>query len=99
MFQNNINQSIDLNIKDYISMAGGLNDSAQNELIIIDPSGKSRVYKKGLFTSNKVDLYPGSVIYAPRDISKVDGIRYAASISPILSSLAITLASLNSISD
>ena len=95
----NIGFNPDLSIKDYITMAGGLNDSAQKELIVIDPSGKSSLYKKGLFTSNKVDLYPGSVIYAPRDISKVDGIRYAASISPILSSLAISLASLNSISD
>lgn len=95
----NIGYNPDMSIKDYISMAGGLNDSAQKELIVIDPSGKSTLYKKSLFTSNKIDLYPGSVIYAPRDISKVDGIRYAASISPILSSLAITLASLNSISD
>ena len=88
-----------LSIKDYIKMAGGLNESAQKELIIIDPSGVSTIYKKGFFASNRVDLYPGSVIYAPRDISKVDGIRYAATLSPILSSLAITLASLNSISD
>lgn len=95
----NIGFDPDLSIRDYIKMAGGLNDSAQKELIVIDPSGSSRLYKKGFFASNKVNIYPGSVIYAPRDIAKVDGIRYAASIAPILSSLAITLASLNSIDD
>ena len=86
-------------IKDYIQMAGGLNKSAQKEMIIIDPSGASKAYKMGLFANNKLDIYPGSIIYAPRDIAKVDGIRYAASVSPILSSLALSLASLNSIKD
>ena len=86
-------------IKDYIQMAGGLNKSAQKEMIIIDPSGASKAYKMGFFANNKLDIYPGSIIYAPRDIAKVDGIRYAASVSPILSSLALSLASLNSIKD
>ena len=86
-------------IKDYIQMAGGLNKSAQKEMIIIDPSGASKAYKLGFFANNKLDIYPGSIIYAPRDIAKVDGIRYAASVSPILSSLALSLASLNSIKD
>ncbi len=95
----NLSYNPNSNIQDYISMAGGLNDSAQKDIIIIDPSGVSNVYKKGLFASQKIELYPGSVIYAPRDIGKIEGIRYAATISPILSSLAISLASLNSISD
>ena len=86
-------------IKDYIQMAGGLNKSAQKEMIIIDPSGASKAYKMGFFANNKLDIYPGSIIYAPRDIAKVGGIRYAASVSPILSSLALSLASLNSIKD
>jgi hypothetical protein len=46
-----------------------------------------------------IDLYPGSIIYAPRDIGKLSGITYAAAVSPILSSLALSLASLNSISN
>jgi hypothetical protein len=46
-----------------------------------------------------VDIYPGSIIYAPRDIGKLGGLTYASSLAPILSSLAISLASLNSISD
>ena len=86
-------------IKDYINMAGGLNKSAQKELIVIDPSGASKAYKMGFFASNKLEIYPGSIIYAPRDIAKIDGFRYAASVSPILSSLALSLASLNSIKD
>lgn len=95
----NLSYDPNLNIKDYIKNAGGVNDSSQKEIIVIDPSGVSNVYSKGLFTSSNVEIYPGSIIYAPRDIGKIEGIRYAATISPILSSLAISLASLNSISD
>ena len=86
-------------IKDYIEMAGGLNESARDELIVIDPSGVSSVYRDKLFFSNKVELYPGSIVYASRDIGKIDPVRYVASVSPILSSLALSLASLNSIQD
>ena len=89
----------DLEIKDYIGLAGGLKDSADTELIIIDPDGKTQVYKKRFFANNDIDIYPGSIIYAQREISKIQGVQYAATISPILSSLAISLASLNSISN
>ena len=95
----NLSYNPNLSIEDYINDAGGLNDSSQKEIIIIDPSGVSNVYTKGLFNRGNVEIYPGSIIYAPRDIGKIEGIRYAATISPILSSLAISLASLNSISD
>ena len=57
-------------------------------------------YKKNiLFSLDSINIYPGSIIYAPRDIGKVTGVKYAATVSPILSSLALTLASLNSIND
>jgi protein involved in polysaccharide export with SLBB domain len=95
----NVTYSPNSSIKDYIKMAGGLNKSAQKEMIVIDPSGSSQSYKMGLFASNKTEIYPGSIIYVPRDIARIDGIRYAASVSPILSSLALSLASLNSIKD
>lgn len=88
-------------IKDYISMAGGLKDSAYSELVVIDPDGKTQVYNKNLFSldSRDVDIFPGTIIYAPRNISKISGVQYAATVSPIISSVALSLASLNSISD
>ena len=87
-------------IKDYIDAVGGLKKSAMSELIVIDPDGKTHIYTSNLFNRfNNIEIYPGSIIYAPRDIGKISGVMYAATISPILSSLAISLASLNSISD
>ena len=45
------------------------------------------------------EIYPGSVILATREVGKVRGLNYATTVAPIVSSLAISLASLNSIVD
>ena len=95
----NLSYNSDKSVKDYIELAGGLKKSAYKSLIVIDPDGKTSIYEKNLFGMSEIDIYPGSIIYAPRDIGKVTGVKYAATVSPILSSLALTLASLNSIND
>jgi polysaccharide export outer membrane protein len=96
----NITFDSSLQINDYIKLAGGLKDSAYDEIIVIDPNGKVHLYDKKFFVySGSIEIYPGSIIYAPRDIGKLSGVLYASTISPILSSLALTLASLNSINN
>ena len=90
----------ELKIQDYIELVGGLKKSSFNQLVIIDPNGKTHIYSTKLLGKLKnIEIYPGSIIYAPRNIGKLSGITYASALSPILSSLAISLASLNSISD
>jgi len=86
-------------IRDYIKMVAGKKESATNHLIIIDPDGKSKYVRDSRFLSfnDNIDLYPGSIIYMPRNIGKVKGVQFAATVAPVLSSLAISLASLNSI--
>lgn len=101
-FTNPSNVSFDseLKIQDYIELVGGLKKSSFNQLVIIDPNGKTHIYNTKLLGKLKnIEIYPGSIIYAPRNIGKLSGITYASALSPILSSLAISLASLNSISD
>lgn len=88
-----------LKLKDYIAMTGGMKDTAMKELIIIDPDGRTSVYKNNFLFNSDIAIYPGSIIYAPRNIGEIKGINYAATVSPILSSLALTIASLNSISN
>ncbi|MDA9936236.1 SLBB domain-containing protein [Gammaproteobacteria bacterium] len=86
-------------VKDYIQMVAGKKESATKHMIIIDPDGKSHYINNLKFFSfnDDIDIYPGSIIYMPRNIGKVRGIQFAATIAPVLSSLAISLASLNSI--
>ena len=89
-----------LSVNDYIKNVGGVKDSAYNEILVIDPDGFTHVHKlKSLLFNDSIDIYPGSIIYAPRDIGKLSGVMYASTVSPILSSLALSLASLNAISD
>ena len=87
-------------INDYIEMSGGLNDYAdRGSLIIVYPNGSSKRISLRKFSNNDVNLSSGSVIYVPRNLQKVNGIEIGAVMAPIVSSLAISLASLNSISN
>ena len=97
----NLTYNSTYNIKDYLKLAGGLKKSASEKLIVIDPDGRAHVYQQAQFFMSKssIEIYPGSIIYAPRDVGKLSGIVYASTLSPILSSLAISIASLNSISN
>ena len=89
-----------LSPKDYIDLAGGKKESAYDEILIIDPDGKTHIYQTSILSlGQSVEIYPGSIIYAQRNIGKLSGLSYASAVSPILSSLAISLASLNSITN
>ena len=90
------------NAKGYIEKSGGLGLFGDKErVVIISPNGDSTLYSGGMFSFGKsnIDIIPGTVIYVPREIGKLDGLTYASAIAPLFSSLALSLASLNSISD
>ena len=96
----NILYQPELKLSDYVKTSGGFNDSSSRDIIVIDPDGKTNIYEDKLLTfSRDIQIYPGSIIYAPRDIGSMSPIAYASVVSPILSNLAISLASLNSISN
>ena len=92
----------DLSAGDYIEKSGGLGLYGDKErVVVITPNGDSFLWTGGAFrlSRSKFDLIPGSVIYVPREIGKLSGLNYASAVAPIFSSLALSLASLNSISD
>ena len=85
----------------YVSLAAGKKTSATKHTVIIDPDGKSHYFassKFSLFNEN-IDVYPGTIIYLPRELGKVNGVQFAAAVAPILSSLTLSLASINTITD
>lgn len=88
-----------LTVSDYLEQSGGLGSFADaDRIIIVKPNGDAEVAKKSLFLSySDSNIYPGSTIYIPRKIGKLDGIEFTATLAPIVSSLALSLASLNSI--
>ncbi len=90
-------------IREYIDKSGGFTRfSSKESIFIVSPNGETRkIYSNGLkqYLSQDVDVYPGSVIYVPRHIGKIDGVNFYATVAPIFSSLALSIASLNSINN
>lgn len=90
-----------LSPRDYITKSGGIGKFGdKSRVIVISPSGDSYLASMGFFgslLSGDELIIPGSVIYVPREIGQLDGLSYASAIAPIVSSLALSVASLNSI--
>ena len=88
--------------QDYLEFSGGFSRSAdENKIILISPDGTATSIKIGFLSSisrNK-QILPGSLIYVPQYIGKVDGISLASAVAPIVSSFALSIASLNSINN
>lgn len=90
-------------VNEYINMAGGLNRTAdRSHIIVVQPNGEASVVNLSKFTNilqEDIDIYPGTLVYVPQKIGSVQGVEFYSVIAPIFSSLALSLASLNSISD
>ena len=89
-------------LNDYIKQSGGFTKYAmESKVIIVEPNGDSKSVKVNRFNLlqgiNENDLLPGSLIYVPRDIDPVSDLQSTALFSQVFSSLALSLASLNSI--
>jgi protein involved in polysaccharide export with SLBB domain len=87
----------------YIQSAGGFSRVADvKKVVLISPNGAVDILERAnLFKilNTHQSLLPGSIIYVPRQIGKVDGINLASSVAPIISSVALSIASLNSINN
>ncbi len=89
------------NFKHYVDLAGGFARFADaKKVMIIEPNGNAYLAESNmsLFSSSR-DIMPGTVIYTPRNLGKVDGISLASTLAPVMSSIALSLASLNSINN
>ena len=90
-------------LKDFIKSSGGTTRyAAEDNIFIVSPNCETtKVHISGLKRLLKQDyeIYPGSVIYVPRDVGKIEGINLYATAAPIFSSLALSIASLNSINN
>ena len=92
--------SSSLSFEDYITAGGGISDFADTDSIVfILPDGTAKMYQKSLLSFSEINIYPGSVIYIPRKIGKLDGLNFAATAAPIFSSLALSIASIASINN
>tara|TARA_A100000164_G_C21931943_1_gene786087 strand:+ start:81 stop:1895 length:1815 start_codon:yes stop_codon:yes gene_type:complete len=92
-------------VKYFIEKSGGLKEGANKKAIyVLHPNGNTTKYlvKRNLFASSsrEVNLYPGSVIFVPREVDDSVGSRLAAqAYVSILGNLGVALASLSAIND
>tara|TARA_B110000879_G_C11150742_1_gene504505 strand:- start:162 stop:1943 length:1782 start_codon:yes stop_codon:yes gene_type:complete len=88
-------------ISEYLDNAGGLSKySDKNNIIIVHPNGTTKIYKdKRIILNQNVvpEIYPGSLIYVSRNIDKTATFENPVLIAQLFSSLALSLASLNSL--
>lgn len=85
----------------YIHESGGLTNFAlDSHIVIVSPDGVAQKGKRSLrFINESSNILPGTMIYVPREVGKRDNLEVSALMTNVFSSLAISLASLNSISD
>ena len=90
----------------FVEKSGGYKRFADNESIyILHPNGESQLYrsKRNIFErspKNEIKIYPGSIIFVPRELDDSAPRRLAAqAYVSILGNLGIALASLSAIND
>lgn len=85
-------------MEDYIRLAGGLTNIAdRNKIYFIKPNGEIQINNKTLFTFRNGQIVPGSSIYIPRDDRPFTALDISSNLAPVISSFALTAASLASI--
>ena len=97
--------SEDRDVDYFVEKSGGLKKFAdKNSIYILHANGEAQLYsrKRNIFESsprNKIQVYPGSIIFVPRELDDSTPKRLAAqAYVSILGNLGIALASLSSIS-
>ena len=82
------------NAQDYVDLAGGYGDSAQDDLTyVVFPDGTARRMSSSWLQFGSDGIPPGSVIYVPRKLFPTDWLALTTSIADIVKDLAISIAS------
>ncbi len=93
------------NVNYYIKNAGGVERSAdKGNIFVVHPNGKTELAKNNsrlsfLIDENSSRIYPGSIIFVPKDSTVKDSAVIASIWAPIISSLALSVTSLSVLSD
>ena len=89
----------------YIDIAGGISQNAHKDgIIVIDPDGTTRIlnnktYLGYLNGNQEIDIYPHSIIFVPRDISKLDTLTRGSYIAQIAATTMLPLLTLISVNN
>jgi len=89
-----------LSVKQYVEQAGGYSQGADSgRVFVILPNGSAQKFKSSFWNYETNEIPPGSEIVVPRDAAPFNALAFSERIFGLLSSLAITAASLAVISN
>jgi polysaccharide export outer membrane protein len=84
-----------MTVKEYIKKAGGYAQFAEDDMtFIVQPDGSARKVEESWLSADVTSIPPGSAIVVPRNLSPLDIRQLALDITSLLSSFAVTAASL-----
>jgi polysaccharide export outer membrane protein len=82
-------------VKEYLAEAGGLQRSADKKRVfVVYPNGAAEPAPIGAWNFSSTLVPPGSTIVAPKNATPVNGLKLTATITQILSQLAVSAASI-----
>jgi len=89
-----------LNADDYIKMAGGMGQAADDgRIFVVLPNGAAKPLSISYWNYDPVKIPPGSTVVVPRDATPFDLVTFAKDLTQIFSQLAISAASIAVIND
>jgi len=84
-----------MTVKEYIKKAGGYAQFSEDDMtFIVQPDGSARKVEESWLSADVTSIPPGSAIVVPRNLSPLDIRQLALDITSLLSSFAVTAASL-----
>jgi protein involved in polysaccharide export with SLBB domain len=84
-----------MTVKEYIKKAGGYAQFAEDDMtFIVQPDGSARKVEESWLSADVTTIPPGSAIVVPRNLAPLDLRQLALDVTSILSSFAVTAASL-----
>jgi polysaccharide biosynthesis/export protein len=85
-----------LTIKDYIRSAGGFQRGAdERRIFVVLPNGEAKPMHTSFWSYKDLHIPPGSTVVVPKDISPFNFLTFARDVTPVLSNLAVSAASLS----
>ena len=90
--------SKNLNYSDYIDLAGGFREGAdQDNIFYLLPNGQAAKPSRSWFS--QAELAPGTTIVIPQDTTELSNLAFWKAVLPIFSNLVQTLAAIDALSD
>ncbi len=86
-------------VEDYLDEAGGFQETAdKGRVFVVYPNGVAKPVTRSLWARSNIEIMPGTTIVVPKDVNPFETLNIVRDITQVLSSLAVSAASIAVIS-